>query len=88
MSALHLAFSTAGLDAARARLRDGDEILLLGDGVYAACAREDDLSHPVYALAEDLTLRGVAPGKSVTVIDSAAMVSLTECHQPIVSWRE
>ena len=84
MSTLHLAFSTAGLDAARLRCGENDAILLIGDGVYAAHNATDAM----FALEEDLTIRGVSPSAAVTVVDYAGMVELTTEHHPLVSWRE
>ena len=84
MSALHLAFSTAGLEAARLRQGEADAVLLIGDGVYAARNATD----AIYALEEDLIVRGIAPSSAVTVIDYAGMVDLTTQHHPLVSWRE
>ncbi len=84
MSTLHLAFSTAGFDAARLRAADGDAILLISDGVYAARSA----SQSVFALKEDLQIRGIEPGPAVTVIDYDGMVELTANHHPLVSWRE
>ncbi len=84
MSTLHLAFSTAGLAAARKRCSDNDAILLIGDGVYAA----RNATQSMFALAEDLTIRGVEPSTTITVVDYAGMVELTTNHHPLVSWRE
>ena len=84
MSTLHIAFSSAGLAAALPRRSEGDAVLLAGDAVYASRT----ITESVYALEEDLSVRGVEPGPTVTVIDYAGMVALTERHHPLVSWRE
>ena len=88
MSALHMVFSEAGLDAARVRMASGDALLLIADGTYAARSIENVGRAPLYALEEDITLRGIQPDDAVELVNYAGMVALTERHQPVVSWRE
>ncbi len=88
MSTLHLVFSPQGLRAAVARVAADDAVLLIADGTYAADGSASIGSQTIYALAEDLHIRGIQPDASITLVDYAGMVELTVKHQPVVSWRE
>lgn len=70
-------------------------ILLIEDGVYAACDTPDSLindttlaRHKVYALAPDLKARGllerVKPG--IELVDYDGFVALTETFKSVQSW--
>lgn len=70
-------------------------ILLIEDGVYAACETPDSLiteqaisQYKVYALAPDLKARGlldrVKPG--ITLVDYDGFVALTEQFRTVQSW--
>lgn len=71
----------------------GDTIVLMGDGVYAAlpgsAALARLLEHPaqVCVLGSDAQALGVKPPVSAfTVIDMAAVVTLTETHPRQLAW--
>ena len=79
MSALHVVYTLAGLDAARNRLNNGDIVLLAGDAVYAT-----DIDPNYRVLEEDLEIRGAhSVAHAVNYTD---FVRLTEQHSPVVSW--
>lgn len=82
---LHLVFSRRGWHACRARLSEGDAIVLLGDGVYAA--DQVDASG-VAVLEQDLKIRGVKTAATHKLIDYPGMVELCTQHNPVVSWRD
>lgn len=82
---LHLVFSTTGLSSCQSRQGKDDKVVLIGDGAYAA-RRADVL--PIFALAEDLQVRGVQPADGVLVIEYVELIELCTEHNPIVSWRD
>ncbi len=84
--------SAAFIDCLRL-LGNGDELLLMGDGVYAALADTEscealvDRGAPVYLLDSDVDAAGI--GKSLgtgTVIDMAGFVELTERFERQLAW--
>jgi sulfur relay protein TusB/DsrH len=77
MSILHLAYSKQGVDRACARMRSGDELILLGDGVYSAP------NAPHWVLEDDVTARGLSSTNAITY---DAMVELSISHDKVVSW--
>lgn len=94
MAALHL-FNKAGLSGAVARVRDGDTVILIEDGCYAArdgdgrlgelCARA-----AVLALRADLVARGIAESQlaaGINVVDYDGFVAHCARCSPVVSWR-
>lgn len=101
MSSLHLVFTSpwagnALADCLRAAA-DGDAVLLLQDGVYAAGdgtrgrellaqARQQQLR--VNVLSPDLAARGLRPAGDcdAQAISDDGFVALTEQHARIVSW--
>ena len=68
---------------------EGDAILLIEDGVYAAQdAYSIAAENKVYALQADIEARGLS-GKlaaNVTVIDDSGFVMLATQHEKVVSW--
>ena len=93
MGVLHLVESVPAFGNCRVRAGEGDAILLIGDGVYAAAQMPEmeTLSrHPVFVLEEDLALRGMAPmsiKSHAAVTDYRGFVALTLQHHPVVTWR-
>lgn len=76
MSSLHLVYSSAGHSRVANLISSGDEMVLLGDGVYI----EDDVA---FTLAEDVAARGIDRANR---IDYAELVKLTIEHEKVVSW--
>lgn len=102
MSTLHLLFSpptagTALADCLRAA-SDGDTVLLLQDGVYAAVARATAPAAllreavgsgvTVAALAPDVAARGIGAGlhAGIELVDDDGFVELTEQYPRTLSW--
>lgn len=87
-------FQNEGLDSCLRFAKDGDHILLLEDGVYAAMAgtaKEAQVKaalakYSVYAIGADLKARAVTSVvDGVQIIDYAGFVTLVENHK-IHSW--
>lgn len=68
-------------------ISDGDEILLIEDGIYWSTAHfaEKFAPHPVKVLAADAAARGITPATRQTVDDSG-FVDLCVKHRRSVSW--
>lgn len=72
----------------------GDALLLMGDGAYAALARSDAWARlaasgaELYVLADDAAARGIDArlGPSVTALDMAGFVALTERFPRLQAW--
>jgi len=64
--------------------RDGDVVVLLGDGVNALLQGAEDC----FASAVDATERGVAKHlpASTTLLSDAQLVALCAEHNPVVTW--
>ncbi|MBM3202793.1 sulfurtransferase complex subunit TusB [Candidatus Woesearchaeota archaeon] len=102
MSVLHLVtrspWHSPALDDCLSRLGDGDDILLLADGVYSVtCATaleklRGKLSRcrcRCHLLGDDLVCRGLAETalpESFRCVDHPAFVQLTGQHRHCVSW--
>lgn len=78
-------FRPAGIDVAL--LNPQDAVLLLGDGIYSASHPDIQALQGVYAIEEDRIARGLPKHPHISHIDYAAMVTLTEHHHPVVTWR-
>jgi tRNA 2-thiouridine synthesizing protein B len=81
------------LDTCVGYVRDGDSLLLIEDGVFAAMkggkACEKLAGLDVAVLGEDLKARGISEEKlvdGVTVIDYAGFVDLTVAKDNVQSW--
>ena len=97
MSMLHLVnkspYERDSLKTAVGYMIDGDTLLLIEDGVYAAvkggkAASEID-GMKVSVLGPDLAARGISEEKladGVTVIDYAGFVDLVESNDKVQSW--
>jgi len=91
MACLHLIGSRAGLAACLTLAGEGDALVLLGDGTYAACGA--DITGPApalrcYALDDDLVARGLA-GRlpaSITRLSHDGLVELVVEFPRSVSW--
>jgi sulfur relay protein TusB/DsrH len=78
-----------------AALREGDALLLLGEGVQATTAGSIAARHldalpdavPVYALSEDCSARGITHvAARIALTDYTDFVSLACAHPRSVSW--
>ncbi|WP_295798262.1 sulfurtransferase complex subunit TusB [uncultured Microbulbifer sp.] len=69
---------------------NGDAIVLIEDGVYAAQTGSEKLQDfagkAVFCLRADAEARGVAVTATVDEIDEARWVALCTEYRPIVSW--
>ncbi|ART61704.1 sulfurtransferase complex subunit TusB [Kushneria marisflavi] len=93
MSTLHLVnrspFATRILDELAAAVCEGDHVLLIEDGVYAANGTAlDDFPGGVelWVLEEDCISRGVAPSDASRRVSMAGFVDLTATTHRTVSW--
>lgn len=97
MSILHIVnkspYEKNSLNTAAGYIKDGDTLLLIEDGVYAAikggaaAARLDGLD--VSVMGSDLAARGIAEDKlidGVSVVDYAGFVDLVEAKDSSQSW--
>ncbi|MCR9104721.1 MAG: sulfurtransferase complex subunit TusB [Gammaproteobacteria bacterium] len=73
--------------------RQSDALLLLGDGVYAACPNTQALYQlsalgiELYALTEDLAAAGIhCEGTTVQPVDMDGFVELTERYSRQMAW--
>ncbi|MHB8744890.1 MAG: sulfurtransferase complex subunit TusB [Sulfuricaulis sp.] len=87
-------FQNSALESCLRFVRQGDVILLLEDGVYAASAgttkslliKEAVKKTPVYAIEADLNARGLVNLiKDVRIVGYADFVGLVELH-PVHAW--
>ncbi|MEA1888273.1 MAG: sulfurtransferase complex subunit TusB [Pseudomonadota bacterium] len=100
MSTLHTInkspFDRNSLDSCLRVISDGDAILLIEDGVYAATGtsfsdtvKAAAQSHSVYVLGPDLSARGMKEDgivEGVKVVDYEGFVDLVTEHDKINSW--
>lgn len=93
MSTLHLVnrspFSTNILHELAAAVSEGDHVLLIEDGVYAASGTTARLlpeSAALWALEEDCVSRGVIPSDLSGTVDMAGFIALTANTHRTVSW--
>ena len=87
MSLVHLVQHSSGLTSCLAHVADGDALLLLGDGVYAAAdPRLAAAGVPVAVIGEDATARGVAIASPVAAIGYDGFVALVVEHDASVTW--
>ncbi len=87
MSIVHLVCRPEALTSCLGQLADGDAVLLLGDGVFAASDRRLDAVHvPVAALCDDVAARGVKLAPPVEAVDYNTFVALVVAHASSVSW--
>ncbi len=97
MSMLHVVnkspYERDSLDTCVGYCKDGDAVLLIEDGVYAAmkagaaAAKLNGLD--VSVLGPDLAARGIAEDKladGIKVVDYAGFVDLTEAKDKVQSW--
>ena len=87
MASLHIVNKADALADCLPLLADGDALLLIEDGVYAACTAIDTPA-TCHALADDLEARGLT-GRietSVEILSYDGFVDLVERHQPVVTW--
>ena len=87
MAALHIVNKADALADCVPILADGDALLLIEDGVYAARTAIHARA-ACHALADDLEARGLAGrvASAVEVVSYDGFVDLVERHQPIVTW--
>lgn len=85
MSVLHLLNRPEALDSCVAHVVDGDAVLLLGDGVYAA--HDPRLAGlDASAIDEDADARAVALAPPVRPVGYDGFVALVTDHDASVSW--
>ncbi len=87
MATLHIVNAAAALDSCLPLVGDGDALLLIEDGVYAA-RRDLQVSASLYVLESDMEARGL-PGRIDTafqIVDYDGFVQLVERYCPIVTW--
>lgn len=97
MSLLHIVnkspYEKSSLNTAVGYVKDGDTLLLIEDGVYAAiknataASRLDGLD--VAVLGSDLAARGITEDKlidGISVVDYAGFVDLVEAKDSTQSW--
>lgn len=67
---------------------EGDLLLLIEDGVYAAYGTTLSRlpKQAAFCLSADAEARGIEVDPSITAIDEARWVDLCTQHNPIVSW--
>ena len=80
MATLHLVNSLAALERCRTRSGPADVIVLMHDGCYANTDKNG-----AWLLHSHAQARGVEPGERG--IDYDELVTLTEQHTPIVTWK-
>ena len=87
MSVLHLVNRPEALGSCIRYVAEGDAVLLLGDGVYAARdPRLPGLGAPVAAIDEDALGRAVALPAAVAPLGYGGFVALVVDHDASVSW--
>ena len=97
MSMLHLVnkspYESNNLNSATGFMKDGDALLLIEDGVYAAVKGGKAASQinglNVSVLGPDLAARGIAEDKlavGITVVDYTGFVDLVEANDKVQSW--
>lgn len=93
MSTLHLInrspFSTNILQELAAAVSQGDHVLLVEDGVYAASGTALHVlpeGVELWALEEDCASRGVTSADISKMVDMAGFVALTATTHRTVSW--
>lgn len=101
MGVLHLVnrspYESSALACCLMRAGEGDAVLLIEAGVYAALAgsafaprlREASGKLAVYALDADLAARGIAAAEvveGVALVDYEGFVELSLSHSPALSW--
>ncbi len=97
MSMLHVVnkspYERVNLETATGYMADGDELLLIEDGVFAAI-RSGKASallkgRKVSVLGPDLDARGISRDKlveGVSIVDYAGFVDLVEANDRVQSW--
>ena len=65
---------------------DGDALLLIEDGAYAAAGQQNLPGSNIYCLKADAEARGISIKSPIEGIDETRWVSLCTEHNPIVSW--
>ena len=97
MAMLHLVnkspYENGNLDTAAGYMKDGDELLLIEDGVYAAMKNGKAAAmlngRKVSVLGPDLAARGIAEDKlvdGVSIVDYAGFVDMVEANDKVQSW--
>jgi tRNA 2-thiouridine synthesizing protein B len=86
-------YDACNLNTASTIMKDGDQLLLIEDGVYGAIksGKAADLLKglKVSVLGPDLAARGISEDKlvdGVDVIDYAGFVDLVEANDKVQSW--
>ncbi len=79
-------YQGSALDECLEIIAADDDVLLIGEGVYACQGPISDrlADHPIYALEPDLLARGIKT--TITGIDYQRFVALTVIHPRSISW--
>ncbi len=87
MATLHIVNKADALADCLPLLAEGDALLLIEDGVYAACSAIR-APVPCHAMVDDLEARGLTGRieSAVDVVTWDGVVDLVERHRPIVTW--
>ena len=97
MAMLHLVnkspYDTCSLNTASAIMKDGDQLLLIEDGIYGAIKSGKAAGMLKYlkvsVLGPDLAARGISedkPADGIEIIDYAGFVDLVEANDKVQSW--
>jgi len=86
-------YDTCSLNTASTIMKDGDQLLLIEDGIYGAIksGKAADLLKDlkVSVLGPDLAARGISEDKladGIEIIDYAGFVDLVEANDKVQSW--
>lgn len=85
---MHSPFQSRALEQALMHWQEGDQLLLLQDGVLAACAPQwlaQLAGRPVYVLDDDLNARGLT-AQGGQIINLADWVNLIAEHGSPLNW--
>ncbi|UCC56226.1 MAG: sulfurtransferase complex subunit TusB [Gammaproteobacteria bacterium] len=97
MAMLHVVnkspYDACNLNTASSIMKEGDQLLLIEDGVYGAMknAKAESLLNglKVSVLGPDLAARGISQDKlvdGIDVVDYAGFVDLVEANDKVQSW--
>ena len=97
MAMLHLVnkspYCTCNMNTAATVMKDGDQLLLIEDGVYGAVKSGKASSMlqglKVSVLGPDLAARGITQDKladGINVVDYAGFVDMVEANDKVQSW--
>ncbi len=83
---LHIISNPNAIETCTVHLLEKDEVIFIGDSVYALNDPEFDPPFPVYALECDLAARGITATSKVKVANMNQFVRLVTHHTNSVTW--